>query len=90
MRTLGAALCFIVLATVAHAACVLRLTTAEGRVVTVVASQVVGVLDCPTCGSRTGTLVNTLGPTYSVRESPEEVSRRLEAALKEGCNPEKR
>jgi len=53
--------------------------------VTIVATNVVGVIDCPECGGATRTIVNTLAPTYWVKESPEEVSKRLDAALKEGC-----
>jgi hypothetical protein len=87
MRTLGAALCFIVLASTAHAACVLKLTSPSGQKLMIAASAVVGVLDCPGCGGQTATMVNTLGLTYYVRESPEDVSQRLEAALKEGCAP---
>ena len=56
-----------------------------GKPVTIVSSNVVGVLDCPECGGKTRTIVNTLAPTYWVRESAAEVSERLNAALKEGC-----
>ena len=90
MRTWGAILCYLVIATDAHAmTCTLALTTASGRVVTVVAGQIAGVIDCPECGGKTPTIVNTLGPTYYVRESAAEVSKRLDAALKEGCGSTK-
>ncbi len=69
--------------------CTLALTTASGRVVTVVAGQIAGIVDCPECGGATSTIVNTLGPTYYVRESAAEVAKRLDAALREGCGSSK-
>ena len=87
MRTLGAALCFIILASTAHAGCVLNLTTPHGNKLMIVAGQIVGVLECAGCGGQTSTMVTTLNPTFYVRETAEEVSRQLDAALKEGCPP---
>ena len=87
MRTWGAILCYLVIAitTDAHAACTITLTSASGRPVTIAVGQVVGIVDCQECGGATATIVNTLAPTYWVRESAAEVSKRLDAALKEGC-----
>lgn len=85
MRAFIGVILWCLIVTHADAACTLKLTSAGGRPVTVVASQVAGIMDCPECGGSTRTIVNTLGPTYWVRESPEEVSKRLDAALKEGC-----
>ena len=53
----------------------------------IVAGQIVGVLECAGCGGQTSTMVTTLNPTFYVRETAEEVSRQLDAALKEGCPP---
>ncbi len=69
----------------AHAACTITLTGAHGRPVTIVVAQVAGINDCPECGGATATIVNTLGPTYWVKESAAEVSKRVDTALKEGC-----
>ena len=84
-NVVAGAFLWLILVTSANAACTITLTSAEGRPVTIVSSNVVGVLDCPECGVKTLTIVNTLAPTYWVRESAAEVSERLNAALKEGC-----
>lgn len=75
----------LLLASPAHAACTIELTSADGRTLTLVVSQVVGVMDCPTCGGRTPTIVSTLNPTYWVRESAVDVVKKLDDALKAGC-----
>ena len=87
MRIVIGVLVWALTVTAADAACTITLTSAGGRPVTIVAANVVGIIDCPECGGKTRTIVNTLAPTYWVRESAEEVSKRLDAALKEGCPP---
>ena len=81
----GAFIWWLIFITPGNAACTITLTTAHGHKVVVVAGQVVGIVDCPNCGGATDTIVNTLAPTYWVRESAAEVVKRLDAALKEGC-----
>ena len=84
-NVIAGAFAWLILTAPADAACTITLMTAHGHPVTIVAANVVGILDCLDCGGPTRTIVNTLAPTYWVQESAAEVSKRLEAALKEGC-----